>query len=226
MEYISGETLTTRLQRSLTADSAKLIGQGVANAVAFIHARGLVHGDLHSDNVLVDDGGVPKVIDIFNDRSLQASRTGSHQSTESESDLDDLCFLLNKILEVAGCTASQLKSRFDASVTVLELRDEFLWLLDENGDQKTKTLGGEFLHDWIELKNILINLTNRSKVSRPQLFTAFLRELVKEKRIQKSTAREVNRIRNIRNQYVHGILSNPTSDDLNALRRLLKKIRI
>ena len=41
----------------LTAAQAHAIGQGTAEALAHLHARGLVHGDLYAHNLLVDDDG-------------------------------------------------------------------------------------------------------------------------------------------------------------------------
>ncbi|KAG8947383.1 hypothetical protein FRC03_001055 [Tulasnella sp. 419] len=38
----------------------------ISNALAFLHSKGLVHGDLRSPNVMVDDSGSPMIIDFGN----------------------------------------------------------------------------------------------------------------------------------------------------------------
>jgi formylglycine-generating enzyme required for sulfatase activity len=74
MEYVAGESLYTRLHRpDATAepstgtpegDRSRLIIASVAQALAYAHQQGVVHGDLKPGNVLVDARGDVKVIDF------------------------------------------------------------------------------------------------------------------------------------------------------------------
>jgi hypothetical protein len=43
--------------RRFRADEARAIAAGMADALAHLHARGLVHGDFYAHNILVDDAG-------------------------------------------------------------------------------------------------------------------------------------------------------------------------
>ena len=47
-----------------SAAQARAIAQGTAEALAHLHARGLVHGDLYAHNLLVDDAGFPLLGDF------------------------------------------------------------------------------------------------------------------------------------------------------------------
>ena len=62
LEEVSGETA----DRAADRDPAIVpdIAAGVCRALAHIHARGLVHGDVHPRNILVGPGGVVKLLDL------------------------------------------------------------------------------------------------------------------------------------------------------------------
>jgi len=70
MELLPGQTLSERLQGPpLTTVELRTIGAGVIAAVRHIHSQGMVHGDLHEQNVMVCEGQ-PKVIDLLHRYSL------------------------------------------------------------------------------------------------------------------------------------------------------------
>jgi serine/threonine-protein kinase len=65
MEYVSGETVEQRLRHGplAVAESIRVFSQ-VVEAVAYIHERGVVHRDIKSNNIKVDDHGQVKLLDF------------------------------------------------------------------------------------------------------------------------------------------------------------------
>jgi serine/threonine protein kinase len=68
MEWIEGEPITSYCERrELALDERLQLFSQVARAVEHMHARGVLHGDLKPDNILVterDGRATPKVIDL------------------------------------------------------------------------------------------------------------------------------------------------------------------
>ncbi|MBI2920261.1 MAG: protein kinase [Planctomycetes bacterium] len=65
MPIVEGESLSARLARGpLAPAEAVRIGHGVAEGLAEAHRSGIVHRDVKPENILVTQGGVPKVIDF------------------------------------------------------------------------------------------------------------------------------------------------------------------
>lgn len=81
MEYIAGETLQQRLDRTGPLDVRELlsIGRQIANGLAAAHAKGLIHRDIKPANILLEDGtGHLKITDFGLARSADdASMTQS-----------------------------------------------------------------------------------------------------------------------------------------------------
>ena len=65
-QYVPGRNLSEHLQRSggLPPDKAIAIVQAILDAVAHAHAAGIIHRDLKPSNILIDDDGVPRVMDF------------------------------------------------------------------------------------------------------------------------------------------------------------------
>jgi len=86
MEFVEGQSLKDRIaeQRRFSVDEAFAIGQQVASALAFAHARGLIHRDIKPQNILVTPEGIAKVTDFGIARSMSSSqmtRTGMVMGT-------------------------------------------------------------------------------------------------------------------------------------------------
>ncbi|MEP7124884.1 MAG: protein kinase [Byssovorax sp.] len=62
MEWVEGEDLSVRLMRApLDGGECVALIRGVANVLAFAHARGLVHRDIKPSNILIADGNVERI---------------------------------------------------------------------------------------------------------------------------------------------------------------------
>jgi serine/threonine protein kinase len=66
MEYLSGESLRRRLRRDYKLDSATAlwIARQNAEALAALHRKGFVHGDLKPDNIRLVDVGTAILLDL------------------------------------------------------------------------------------------------------------------------------------------------------------------
>ena len=65
MQYVEGETLQHTIGRGpLNAEAALSVGLQVAEALAAAHARGIVHRDVKSGNIIVTPQGQAKVLDF------------------------------------------------------------------------------------------------------------------------------------------------------------------
>lgn len=72
MEYVTGPSLASIVRSRGPLPSAEVIrlGTALAEALAHAHHRGIVHGDLKSANVAVDEAGRAKVLDFGLSRRL------------------------------------------------------------------------------------------------------------------------------------------------------------
>lgn len=65
LEYIDGETLTSRIARApLSVAEALRIAEAVARALEHAHGRGVVHRDIKSSNVMLAADGQVKLLDL------------------------------------------------------------------------------------------------------------------------------------------------------------------
>ncbi len=65
MERLEGETLDHALARGrVTSDRARQIGIAVAEGLAHLHQRGVVHRDIKPGNVFLCEGGAIKILDL------------------------------------------------------------------------------------------------------------------------------------------------------------------
>src|SRR5260370_1432143 len=79
MEYFEGETLREALRGGRTGDLRKrlLIARQVANALAYVHSKGIVHRDVKPDNVRINASGDVKLMDFGVAKSGDLSLTAS-----------------------------------------------------------------------------------------------------------------------------------------------------
>ena len=73
MELLPGETVGSRLKGSaLSIEELATVGRGVIAAIRHIHEQGMVHGDLHEENLMISNGEA-KVIDLLNRHTFGAA---------------------------------------------------------------------------------------------------------------------------------------------------------
>ena len=81
MPFVEGESLRARLGRGpLPTGEAVAALRDVARALAFAHARGVVHRDIKPDNVLLSEGSAT-VTDFGIAKAISAARTGGGGET-------------------------------------------------------------------------------------------------------------------------------------------------
>jgi hypothetical protein len=80
--YVAGPSLKRVLaeHRALPPDSVRILGAGLAEALAAIHDAGLIHRDLTPSNILLTDDG-PRVIDFGIARVVDASALTAQRGT-------------------------------------------------------------------------------------------------------------------------------------------------
>lgn len=77
MEYVPSRSLARIVAEDgpLTPEQAAALGWRIADALAAAHAKGVVHGDVTPENILVTDGGVAKLADFGISRALWSDAT-------------------------------------------------------------------------------------------------------------------------------------------------------
>lgn len=94
---------------------------GIASGLAYLHDQSIIHGDVKADNVLVSDGGVPKLCDfglskaVDSSRSRSASQIGTlrHMSPE-------------RLLSTITMARTKASDVYAFGMTIYEVRSELM----------------------------------------------------------------------------------------------------
>jgi serine/threonine protein kinase len=132
MDLLLGETLETFLQRQrLELPHARVLGLCILDGIKAIHDAGLIHGDLHPDNIIVHNGQAT-VIDILYRGTLAALPSGD-RIQRVRSDLNSVRLLLSDILyrtNVNPGEAAQFNHALATDASFNSVRDSWLRVTD------------------------------------------------------------------------------------------------
>lgn len=138
MEYIDGNTFAEVLQRGKLGESQTIsIGLGLIDGVQEIHAKGLTHGDLHDNNILIIDGHA-KIIDILYTDSLSII-SSQKKHIKLNRDILGLKSLLQMLLHATTSNeglATAFNHALPYDATIEQIRHEFLDLFNNRNDQE------------------------------------------------------------------------------------------
>ena len=87
LEYIKGESLTDYLQnRNLTMTQLMRVAEKIAAGLVAAHKLDIVHRDIKTDNIKIDENGEPKILDFGLAKPIGPAFTGTDdQSTDTVS---------------------------------------------------------------------------------------------------------------------------------------------
>ena len=142
MEWLDGETLSARIRGPrFSHDELVRVGNALLAGMRHIHQQGLAHGDLHSDNVMIVNGGV-KIIDILYLDSLALLSTAS-RDIRLNRDLLNLRLMLQQILLHSSLDPAE-SADFNASLgsapSIDEIDAAFSAATDPRRTDDTQTL--------------------------------------------------------------------------------------
>jgi serine/threonine protein kinase len=84
MEYVQGKTLAQAIpRRGLKLNEVLKYATQIADALAKAHVAGIIHRDLKPGNIMVDEGGLVKVLDFGLAKLTERPQVGELESTDS-----------------------------------------------------------------------------------------------------------------------------------------------
>jgi serine/threonine protein kinase len=121
MEWIDGESLAERIQRAapLPVDRALRIARACAQALAFAHGRGIVHGDFKPSNIMIDTHDDVRLLDFGAAPDSSSCGDGEPQPAGNGRCLVTRCYASPEVL--AGEPPTARDDVFSLACVVYEL---------------------------------------------------------------------------------------------------------
>jgi predicted Ser/Thr protein kinase len=113
MEKIEGEPLASFLKNTLqdpSEEQLQSIGQKLGEAVSKVHGAGVLHADLHTNNVFVSNKGEIKIIDFGEAVRIDKLKDKSKLPTYKEQDLEKVASNVGSFLNRDAFTRDERKA--------------------------------------------------------------------------------------------------------------------
>lgn len=224
MEFIEGISLGQVLREDIPFERAVAIGLAVSAGLLHIHGKGLTHGDLHDDNVMIPSTGGAKLIDLMNDKAISEFTSGARRLGTND-DVEALKALLTNLLR--RTPQATLATVFEAAVrrqtTVAGVQAAFEEITRETNASAPPI--AEFLSAWGDLERIVQDGSAGAADRRPVGVWRSMPSLVERMHLDPGVRTEFNELRRIRNAAVHGDPSNIDQTAVVRTRRLVGVLR-
>ncbi len=117
MEFVSGQTLEQMLLQKgqFTVQETLNVAEGVLEALAFMHRKGIIHRDIKPSNIMVTDSGLIKVTDFGIARLVE----GDAAITRAGAKVGTLYYMAPELLKSG--TVSPLVDIYSLGVTLYQL---------------------------------------------------------------------------------------------------------
>ncbi|MEA5600069.1 protein kinase domain-containing protein [Nostoc sp. UHCC 0252] len=128
MEHIDGVSLRKRIEKKLTAKEAFNIGEQILAGIKHIHSQGLVHMDLHEENVMVKQDDTVKIIDILYMNSMSELAPNA-QKQRLDYDIRQLDCILSSLIynsELGIVGYDELRKMLGKPESIAKLERSFL----------------------------------------------------------------------------------------------------
>lgn len=143
MELLNGPTLRQRLQTVVNVEELILWGNGLIDGLSEMHNAGIVHRDLHEENVIIFKNNI-KIIDLLYipEKSLNVLSTLSKEAC-IEQDILFLKHLLTILLKSTSLeldfnAPSNFRERVQTINTLMDLKHLFIKIIEENKANKNE----------------------------------------------------------------------------------------
>ncbi|MBN8443832.1 MAG: protein kinase [Thauera sp.] len=127
MELLEGVTLEEHTTSGkLNVDQLRLLGTEIISGLKHIHAQGMTHGDLHTENIMVCHGHA-KIIDILYLNTLALLSSGTRQARVKR-DLISARLILQQLIVNSGLTASsatKFNNQLDGNSSIEDIENAF-----------------------------------------------------------------------------------------------------
>ncbi|MFY0581660.1 protein kinase domain-containing protein [Cystobacter fuscus] len=187
MEYIEGETLRQRLERPIDLPTTLAIGDALCNAITFIHSKGLMHGDLHEDNVMISPDGQVKVIDLLNDRRFSEITSGHRRRGEVD-DVESIKAILDGALKATG--QIEVLQQFEFGIrgirNAVGVREVLSQLTSSKRSNPSEASVLSFLSNWNQVERVLNSLAGSSSEKTLSPLVHYPKSLLSRRKSKKS----------------------------------------